>query len=54
LPMLHDEHLISLPSVTISFTQSVMPIGCVLFVIAEVLSIQSIWEKESLKERLQD
>ena len=54
LPMLHEENLISLPSVTISFTQSVIPIGCILFVIAEILSIQTIWEKETLKEKLQD
>ena len=54
LPILHEEHLISLPKVTISFTQSVMPIGCVLFVIAEILSIQDIWDKKLLKEKLQD
>jgi TRAP-type C4-dicarboxylate transport system permease small subunit len=54
LPMLHEENLISLPKVTISFTQSVIPIGCVLFVIAEILSIQNIWEKKTLKEQLQD
>ena len=52
--MLHEENLISLPSVTISFTQSVIPIGCILFVIAEILSIQTIWEKNSLKKQLQD
>lgn len=54
LPMLHEENLISLPSVTISFTQSVIPIGCILFVIAEILSIQTIWEINSLKKQLQD
>ena len=40
-----EEALISLPWVTLSFTQSVIPIGAVLFIIAEILSIPDAWRK---------
>ncbi len=36
--ILEGDHLISLPWVPVSFTQSVIPIGAVLFIIAELLT----------------
>ena len=54
LPILHEDRLVTLPKVTISFTQSVIPIGCILFVISEILSIPSIWNKKSLKKKIQE
>jgi TRAP-type C4-dicarboxylate transport system permease small subunit len=40
-----EEALISLPWVPLSFTQSVIPIGAALFIIAEILSIPDAWRK---------
>lgn len=40
-----DEALVSLDWVHLSFTQSVIPIGAVLFIIAEILSIPDAWRK---------
>lgn len=40
-----EETLVSLSWVTLSFTQSVIPIGAALFIIAEVLSIPDAWKK---------
>ena len=40
-----DEALISLPWVPLSFTQSVIPIGAALFIVAEILSIPDAWRK---------
>ncbi len=40
-----EETLITLPWVTLSFTQSVIPLGAVLFILAEVLSIPDAWSK---------
>lgn len=36
--ILEGDHLISLPWVSVSFTQSVIPIGAVLFIVAELLT----------------
>jgi len=40
-----DEALISLSWVHLSFTQSVIPVGAVLFIMAEILSIPEAWKK---------
>lgn len=40
-----DETLVSLRWVHLSFTQSVIPIGAALFIIAELLSIPEAWRK---------
>ena len=40
-----DETLVSLNWVSLSFTQSIIPIGAVLFIIAEILSIPDAWAK---------
>jgi TRAP-type C4-dicarboxylate transport system permease small subunit len=40
-----DETLISLGWVPLSFTQSVIPIGAVLIILAELLSIPDAWKK---------
>jgi hypothetical protein len=37
--------LISLPYVPIQFTQSVIPIGAVLFIICEALSLPEYWQR---------
>lgn len=40
-----DETLVSLNWVSLSFTQSIIPIGAVLFIIAEILSTPDAWNK---------
>lgn len=50
LQVLHGMKLISLPSVPIQFTQSVIPIGAVLFIICEALSLPGYWHR--LKENI--
>lgn len=40
-----DETLVSLSWVHLSFTQSVIPIGAALFILAEILSIPDAWRK---------
>ena len=45
LLVLEGDTLISLPEVSTQFTQSVIPIGAVLFVIAEVLNLPQIWRE---------
>ncbi len=40
-----DETLVSLSWVHLSFTQSVVPVGAVLFIMAEILSIPDAWRK---------
>lgn len=40
-----DETLVSLNFVHLSFTQSVIPIGSALFILAEILSIPEAWQK---------
>jgi TRAP-type C4-dicarboxylate transport system permease small subunit len=39
LEVLATDHLVSLPSIPVSWTQSVIPIGAALFVIAELLTL---------------
>lgn len=43
LAILEGETLVSLTWVPVSFTQSVIPIGSVLFIIAELLSLPDYW-----------
>jgi len=40
-----EETLISLPWISLSFTQSVIPVGAFLFVLAELLSMPDAWKK---------
>ena len=40
-----DETLVSLPWVPLSFTLSIIPVGAILFIAAEVLSIPEAWNK---------
>ena len=40
-----EETLVSLNWVPLSFTQSVIPIGAALFILAEILSIPEAWQK---------
>ncbi len=45
LQVLHGMHLISLPGVPIQLTQSVIPIGAVLFIVCEALSLPEYWRR---------
>ena len=45
LLILEGDNLISLPQVSTQWTQSVIPIGAVLFVIAEALSLPEVWRR---------
>lgn len=40
---LEGDTLVSLPDVSTQFTQSVIPVGAVLFVIAQALSLPKVW-----------
>ena len=50
LQVLHGMNLISVPSIPILWTQSVIPIGAVLFIICEALSLPEYWHR--LRERI--
>jgi TRAP-type C4-dicarboxylate transport system permease small subunit len=45
LEVLHGMRLISLPGVPVRFTQSVIPIGAILFIICEALSLPEYWHR---------
>ena len=45
LLILEGDTLISLPFIGTQFTQSVIPIGAILFVIAETLNLPQIWRE---------
>ena len=45
LVILEGDALISLPWIGTRFTQSVIPIGAILFVIAEILNLPQIWRE---------
>ena len=45
LIILEGDTLISLPWIGTQFTQSVIPIGAILFVIAEILNLPQIWRE---------
>ena len=40
-----EETLVSLSWIPLSFTQSVIPVGSALFILAEILSIPDAWRK---------
>ena len=44
LEVVGNENLISLPWVPVSFTQSVIPIGAVLFILCELVSLPEYWK----------
>lgn len=48
LGVLEGDTLVSLPSVSVQLTQSVIPIGAVLFIVCEALSLPDYWR--DLKE----
>lgn len=50
LQVVSDMHLISLPAVPVTITQSVIPIGAVLFILCEALSLPEY--KHRLRERI--
>jgi len=43
LEVVGDENLISLPWISVTFTQSVIPVGAALFVVCELLSLPEAW-----------
>ena len=43
LEVLEFDTLVSLPEVSTRYTQSVIPIGCALFILAEALSLPDAW-----------
>ena len=45
LQVLQGMNLISLPGVPVRFTQSVIPIGAVLFIVCEALSLPEYWRR---------
>jgi TRAP-type C4-dicarboxylate transport system permease small subunit len=45
LEVLQGMRLISLPDVPVRFTQSVIPIGAILFIICEALSLPEYWHR---------
>jgi TRAP-type C4-dicarboxylate transport system permease small subunit len=45
LSALEGDTLVSLPWVSIQFTQSVIPISALLFIIAEAMSLPEVWQK---------
>ncbi len=48
LQVLEGDTLVSLPEVSVQITQSVIPIGALLFLIAEALSLPEHWRKMRL------
>lgn len=51
--VLEGEYLVSLTWVPIQFTQSVIPIGAVLFIICELLSLPEYWRKTARGKSLE-
>lgn len=45
LQVLEGDTLVSLPEVSVQLTQSVIPIGAVLFILAEAISLPSYWRR---------
>ena len=54
LDVLATDTLVSLPQVPVSFTQSVIPIGGALFIIAEALKLPEVLAKAKAGEHLPD
>jgi len=42
LDVLSTDYLISLPNISVAWVQSVIPIGCALFIIAELLNLPAV------------
>lgn len=49
--VLATSDLVSLPSVSVEYTQSVIPIGAMLFVIAELLVLPEVWHEARTGQR---
>jgi len=54
LDILVGETMISIPSVPSALVQSVMPIGAVLFVLAEILSMPEAWRRYGAEAALEE
>jgi TRAP-type C4-dicarboxylate transport system permease small subunit len=54
LQFLQGDTLVSLPAVPVQFTQSVIPIGAVLFMIGEALSLPETWQRVRAGRKLHD
>lgn len=54
LEVVGDENLISLPWVSVTFTQSVIPIGAALFVVCELLSLPESWRAARIGRSLEN
>ena len=50
--MLAGTSLVSLPWVPASLAQSVIPIGAVLYIVAECLSLRDVWDKRPYESEL--
>jgi len=42
LEVLQTDHLVSLPTIQVAWTQSVIPISAVLFIVAEALNLPAV------------
>jgi TRAP-type C4-dicarboxylate transport system permease small subunit len=54
LEILEGETLVSLTWVPVQFTQSVMPVTAILFIICELLSVPDYWRRTAAGESLND
>jgi TRAP-type C4-dicarboxylate transport system permease small subunit len=52
LMVLAGDTLVSLPEISVQLTQSVMPIGAVLFIIGQLLSLPEVWRRVRAGEKL--
>ena len=50
--VLEGETLVTLEYVSLSFTQSVIPIGAVLYIIAELLNLPQIWREATGRDEV--
>ena len=50
LGALEGDTLVSLPEIEVKYTQSVIPIGAALFIIAQLLSLPEIWRQARTHE----
>jgi TRAP-type C4-dicarboxylate transport system permease small subunit len=52
LLVLEGDNLVSLPAVSVQFTQSVIPIGAALFVIAQAVSLPDLWRRATVTDAM--
>ncbi|MDX1711284.1 MAG: TRAP transporter small permease [Rhodovibrionaceae bacterium] len=52
LQVLAGDTLVSLPQVSVQITQSVIPIGAVLFIAGQLLSLPEVWRRVKAGEKL--